>query len=74
MNIQRRPRGRLFTVRFSGHIVLYTVDVKTHLIKQKERMQYNKEVQAMKTYNLMRHLTTIITVFAAIFFLAGCSI
>ena len=74
MNIQRRPRGRLFTVRFSGHIVLYTVDVKTHLSKQKERMQYNKEVKAMKTYNLTRHLTTIITVFAAIFFLAGCSI
>ena len=55
-------------------MMLYTVDVKTHLSKQKERMQYNKEVQAMKTYNLMRHLTTIITVFAAIFFLAGCSI
>lgn len=74
MLAQGRLRGRLFTVRFSGHIVLYTVDVKTHLIKQKERMQYNKEVQAMKTYNLMRHLTTIITVFAAIFFLAGCNI
>ena len=50
------------------------VDVETHLSKQKERMQYNKEVQAMKTYNLMRHLTTIITVFAAIFLLAGCNI
>lgn len=50
------------------------VDVKTHLSKQKERMQYNKEVKTMKTYNLTRHLTTIITVFAAIFFLAGCSI
>ena len=67
-------RAPFFTVRFSGHMMLYTVDVKTHLSKQKERMQYNKEVQAMKTYNLMRHLTTIITVFAAIFFLAGCNI
>ena len=33
-----------------------------------------KEVHEMKTYNLTRHLTTIITVFAAIFFLASCSI
>ncbi len=55
-------------------MMLYNVDVETHLSKQKERMQYNKEVKAMKTYNLMRHLTTIITVFAAIFFLAGCNI
>ena len=50
------------------------VDVKTHLSKQKERMQYKKEVHVMKTYNLTRHLTTILTVFAAIFLLASCNI
>ena len=32
-------RGAFFTVRFSGLLVRYTVDVKTHLSKQKERMQ-----------------------------------
>ena len=40
----------------------------------KERMQYKKEVHVMKTYNLTRHLTTILTVFAAIFLLASCNI
>ena len=52
----------------------YTIDVKTHLSPQKERMQYRMEVHEMKTYNITRHLTTILTVFAAIFLLASCSI
>ena len=40
----------------------------------KDGMQYNKEGQAMKTYNLTRHVATIMAVFAAIFLLAGCAI
>ena len=58
------------------HITTYTfnVDVKTHLSSQKRGCSIIKEVQAMKTYNLTRHLTTILTVFAAIFLLASSSI
>jgi len=29
------------------------------------------EVRAMRTYKITRHLTTILTVFAALFFIAG---
>jgi hypothetical protein len=61
-------------VLFFGHVVRYTVDVKTHLSSQKRGCSIIKEVQAMKTYNLTRHLTTILTVFAAIFLLASSSI
>ena len=71
---QAPSQAPFFTVRFSGHIVRYTVYVKTHLSPQKERMQYRMEVHEMKTYNITRHLTTILTVFAAIFLLASCSI
>ena len=32
-------KGAVFTVRFSGLLVRYTIEAKTHLSKQKERMQ-----------------------------------
>jgi len=73
MNSNKRAAKPFLTVCFFGHIGVYTIDVETHFNKQKKRMQYNKEVHAMKTYNLTRHLTTIVTVFAAIFFLASCA-
>ena len=40
----------------------------------KQGMQYSKEVNLMKTYSFARHLTTIMTVFAAIFLFASCAI